>query len=445
MESYYIMKKQKLHLKAPDNWINDPNGFIYYKGKYHLFYQYFPYEPRWGTMHWGHAVSDDLLTWEHQGIALFPSKYADQNGCFSGSAVEADGRMHLFYTGVHFHETDPEDIHVCLNDRFESAQLAISSEDGFLFDNANGKRIVIPVLEDPEIGDRTHTRDPKVWRGKDAWYMVLGSSTKERKGKVLIYRSENLTDWEYKNSVTKESGFGWMWECPDYFEVENNKVLIFSPMGILEEKGAYENQAVCSLVDFEEADCKMTIPDTYQFLDYGLDLYAPQSTVDKDGNRVIIAWLRMPKPADAGWIGMFCLPRVVEVCNGHIYFRPHPEVKRAYGKRINALTEADENNYCVRTDLEEGESLNIGGYKIFKKNGCIHTDRSKVFADCQDHLTKFQTPELKDGCHLDIYVDANLIEVFVNDGEYVISNAVYGLEAELQANSGKAPEIYTAE
>ena len=80
----------QIHLKAPNNWINDPNGFIYYKGQYHLFYQYFPYAPQWGTMHWGHAVSDDLVNWEHCGIALYPTKWADRNGCFSGSAVELD-------------------------------------------------------------------------------------------------------------------------------------------------------------------------------------------------------------------------------------------------------------------------------------------------------------------------------------------------------------------
>lgn len=437
--------KQKLHLKAPGNWINDPNGFIYYKGKYHLFYQYFPYEPRWGTMHWGHAVSDDLVTWEHKGIALFPSKYADQNGCFSGSAVEADGRMNLFYTGVHFHETNPEDIHVCLNDRFESAQLMLSSEDGFHFDNAGGKKVIIPPLDNSEIGDRTHTRDPKVWRGKDAWYMVLGSMSKERKGKLLIYRSENLTDWEYKNSVTKEDGFGWMWECPDYFEADNEKVLIFSPMGIMKEKGAYENQAICTIVDFEEGSCEMTIPDTYQFLDYGQDLYAPQSTLDKDGNRVVVAWLRMPKPVDGEWIGMFCLPRVVEVCKGHIYFRPHPTVKKAYGKRINSPAEAYDSGYCISTDLEDGEMIDVGGYKIFRKGSCIYTDRSEVFEECGDCPTKFQTPELKDGFHVDIYVDANLVEVFVNNGEYVISNAVYGLTNELQTDSKQKPEIYKVE
>ena len=88
--------KNRLHVKAPGNWVNDPNGMIYYKGQYHLFYQHFPYAPRWGTMHWGHAVSPDLIHWEHVGVALFPSLSEDQNGCFSGSAVEENGVMHLF-------------------------------------------------------------------------------------------------------------------------------------------------------------------------------------------------------------------------------------------------------------------------------------------------------------------------------------------------------------
>lgn len=435
--------KQNLHLKAPGNWINDPNGFIYYKGKYHLFYQYFPYEPRWGTMHWGHAVSDDLLSWEHKGIALFPSKYADRNGCFSGSAVEADGRMYLFYTGVHFHETNPEDIHTCLNDRFEAAQLMISSEDGFHFDNRNEKKVIIPPLGNPAIGDRTHTRDPKVWRGKDAWYMVLGSTDRKQKGRLLIYRSENLTDWKYQNSVTGKDGLGWMWECPDYFEADGKKALIFSPMGILEAKGAYENQTVCTLVDFDEDSCKMILPDTYQFFDYGQDLYAPQSTIDKNGSRVVIAWLRMPKAVEEKWIGMFCLPRIVEIHKGHIYFRPHPEVKRAYSKRIYAVEDARESGYRISMDLEEQEMIDVGGYRVFRKDGCIHTDRSAVFADCDDFRMQFQTPELKDGCHVDIYVDANLVEVFVNDGEYVISNAVYGLGKRLRVSGKKEAEIYT--
>lgn len=81
------MIKDTLHIKAPGNWINDPNGFIYYQGTYHLFYQYFPYAPEWGTMHWGHAVSEDLLHWTHLGVALYPTKPYDRNGVFSGLSL----------------------------------------------------------------------------------------------------------------------------------------------------------------------------------------------------------------------------------------------------------------------------------------------------------------------------------------------------------------------
>src|SRR5699024_10566078 len=111
------MNKQRLHLKAPDNWVNDPNGFIFYKGYYHLFYQYFPYGPRWGTMHWGHAVSKDLVNWEHRGLALYQSRKKDRNGCFSGSAVESNGKMYLFYTGGRYDDVDPSDLQLCVDDR----------------------------------------------------------------------------------------------------------------------------------------------------------------------------------------------------------------------------------------------------------------------------------------------------------------------------------------
>ena len=437
--------KNRIHLKAPGNWINDPNGFIYYKGMYHLFYQHFPYAPRWGTMHWGHAVSADLVHWEHKGIALFPTKYEDSNGCFSGSAIEQDGRLYLYYTGVHYHKPDPNDIHLCLDDQFVSSQLMITSEDGFTFDNFEGKKVVIPPITDAKIGDETQTRDPKVWRGTDAWYMLIGSRGEDQRGKLLFYKSSNLTDWEYVNCASKENGFGTMWECPDYFETDGGQVLVFSPMEFLNDGKQYAQNLICMPVEFEEKTCSMNIPDDYQYLDYGLDLYAAQSTVDEAGRRVIVAWARMPRAVDGAWNGMFAIPRVVEADRGHIYFRVHPNVEKQYTRRIDRVSEADCDGYRVSLDIEDGEHINIGGYEIFRAGDRICTDRTAVFEGVSDFRMQFETPAVKEGYHLDIYVDANLIEVFVNNGEYVISNVVYGLKKEIHAQCMEKLIIETLE
>lgn len=440
-----VMKSDRIHLKAPGNWINDPNGFIYYKGKYHLFYQYFPYAPVWGTMHWGHAVSEDLVRWEHLGTALFPTQYADQNGCFSGSAIEHDGQMYLYYTGVHYFSPDPANIHHCLNDDFEAAQLMLTSEDGFTFDNFGGKKTALPPIMNSQFGHRTHTRDPKVWRGKDAWYMVLGSSTADSRGQLLFYKSENLTDWTFVNTASKGKNWGWMWECPDYFEVNGGQILIISPMGLLQEAPMEENHTICMPVAFDEKTCSMKIPDEYQYLDYGLDLYAPQTTLDEAGRRVLVAWLRMPEAVDNEWRGMFCIPRVVEYKDGHICFRVHPHIENRYTKKITCPALANAAEYRVSFDLEDGQSAVIGGYRILRQNGRICTDRSAVFPQNEKFSTQASTPPIKEGCHLDIYVGNHIIEIFVNRGEYVITNAVYGLTDEIDAEAVTGLEIYTLE
>lgn len=437
------MKTQRLHLKAPDNWVNDPNGFIYYKGYYHLFYQYFPYGPRWGTMHWGHAVSRDLVTWEHRDLALYPTMREDRNGCFSGSAVEKDGKLYLIYTGVRYEVVNPEDPHTCLDDQFESAQLMISSEDGFHFDNENGKKVIIPPITDPAIGDRTHTRDPKVWKSGDHWYLVLGSTVGEKYGEVLFYRSDDLHTWTYVDKAFKGPEYGWMWECPDYFETKGGKVLILSAMGFLKNGEKEKNQSICFHVEFDQSSCRIEIPDVYQFLDCGLDLYAPQTTLDAEGRRILSAWVRMPKVTDEGWIGMFCTPRVVEVRDGHIFFPMHPNVRAAYSQEIPAGSQRAKDGYLVSLDLEDGEELDVGGFVIRREGDRICTDRSAVFPSFPGAHLRSETPALKGGCHLDVVVDKNLVEVFVNDGEYVISNAVYGLEDKIGCSGeGKKMRIH---
>lgn len=431
---------QRIHLKAPNCWINDPNGFIWYKGQYHLFYQCFPYSVEWGRMHWGHAVSRDLVSWEDKGIALYPSKKDDRSGCFSGSAVEYGGKMYVYYTGVNYTEEDPENINHCLNDNFISAQLMITSEDGMTFDNVSDKKTVIPPIDEKAIGSKTHTRDPKVWRGKDAWYMVIGS-TVDSKGRLLFYKSEDLENWSYMNFAEKDN-FGWMWECPDYFEVKDTGITIFSPMGFLKDGKGYDSLPVCMLSAFDEDTGKMELPESYQLFDCGLDLYAPQSTTDEEGNRVIIAWARMPEAVNGEWNGMMCIPRIVEVKNNHIYFRPYLNIKNSFTREITSPSQAESCGFMVKTSLCNGESINIGGYIIKREQDRIYTDRRAVFADKNNFRLTAETPLINEGDELEIYVDSNLIEVFVNNGEYVLSSVVYGLSDEIYC---KDYRLYTIE
>ncbi len=437
------MSEQRLHLKAPDNWVNDPNGFLYYDGLYHVFYQYFPYGPRWGTMHWGHAVSRDLVSWEHRGVALFPTKKEDQNGCFSGCAVVKDGRMYLIYTGIHHEESDPEDIHESVGDHFTATQMMIDSEDGFHFDNWKDKKVIIPPITDPGIGHTAHTRDPKVWRGKDAWYLIVGSTFEEKEGKVLLYQSQDLQTWKYVCQADKGSQLGWMWECPDYFEVDGQGVLTLSAMGLLKNSEKEKNQAICLLASFDEDSQEMKLSDSWQFMDYGHDLYASQSNLDEAGRRVAMAWMRMPQATKEGWIGMFCSPRVVEIKDGHIYFRMHPNIRNAYAKRIEKVTEAALKGYKASFELEDGEEVNLGGFRIYRKGERLCTDRSAVYPTFEGAYLEAESPEVKDGWQIEALVEEHLVEVFVNDGEYVISSIVYGLGAFITGNTQKRIELLT--
>ena len=158
-------------------------------------------------MHWGHAVSEDLIHWEHLGVALFPTKRYDQNGVFSGSALEHDGRMYLYYTGIHYKEADPKNIHACVGDDFQACQLMISSEDGMSFNNFSGKRVVVPVIVDEETGDPKDTRDPKVWQEDGNFYMILGSTYRKETGRAVIYKSRDGENWEYASQL-RSSRFG---------------------------------------------------------------------------------------------------------------------------------------------------------------------------------------------------------------------------------------------
>lgn len=415
---------RSVHFHITKGWMNDPNGFIYYKGEYHLFYQYFPYAPEWGTICWGHATSKDLVNWEQQEIALFPTLPEDQNGCFSGSAVEIGGQLRLFYTGVHYDEVDPTNINKCIPDHLTSAQLTVSSPDGCTFDNFADKSVIIPPLDDPALGDRVHTRDPKVWHGHNAWYMSLGSNIDRKQGEVLFYKSYDLVNWEYVNRTLLDPSYGWMCECPDLFTVDTGETVLLASM--MDYMGRGRDESVCFTGSFDEANCDLQLQSEPRLVDYGHDFYAAQTTTDEAGRRVMIGWMRMPEPVNDRWIGMFCAPRVVEVHDGHVYTNLHPNVR--YALVHNNLATTTHRPYLFATNLSEGNHINVGGLHIWQEGHQIHVDRSRVYRvhPGYEHVHSV-TPEVGDTNKVEILVHGHLVEMYINDGQYVVSNIVYDL------------------
>ena len=333
--------RQRYHFMSECGWINDPNGLIWYQGKYHFFYQYNPYSGFWDSMHWGHAVSEDMLHWEYLPIALAPSERYDNHlkgGCFSGSAIEDNGRLWIMYTGTANN-----------GNGFEQTQCVAWSDDGINFHKYEGN----PVITAPEGVATDMFRDPKVWKHGDTFYMVCGASRNGR-AQALLYRSDDFLHWEFVNILAESRGeWGYMWECPDFFQLEDKFVLMFSPMG------GGERTSVYLVGDFDYSTGKFHWTHAGEN-DWGFDYYAPQSFLAPDGRRIMVAWANcwdwMPHWKDwgptytDGWNGSFNLPREVRLLpDNTLQFVPIRELEsiRTAGHVQNTFLLAEGAPYSV--------------------------------------------------------------------------------------------------
>lgn len=412
-----------IHFKAQSGWINDPNGLCFFQGKYHIFYQYFPYDLNWGTMHWGHATTTNFINYEHHPIALFPSVVNDQNGVFSGSALIEDEQMHLFYTGVKYNNFD-RDIHRYGDKLFDSCQMHIVSEDGFKFDNFNGKQTIIGKLQRP-MGDPIHTRDPKVWKKDSKYYLLLGSNvivSGVQQGAFLIYSGDSINNLEQICQYTK-SDLGHMWECPDYFEINNLGFALMSPEGTMKDC-EYQSHVYIGRANFDYKQ-KFEFASDLQLLDIGLDCYAPQTFEDNEGNRILISWLRMPESIDGSTIGCFTMPRIINWIDGQITYTVHPLICCKFKPQNNNQMLEQNKTYKFEVELGEGNYFNIGMYKIYIENGLLKFDRSKVFP-LTDPKLNITSLEISGLVKLEIYYDIDVVETFINCGHQVCSHVLYG-------------------
>lgn len=325
------------HLTPRVGWMNDPNGFSYYQGMYHLFYQYNPYSTMWGPMHWGHAVSKDLLHWEHLPTALAPdAPYDDKGGCFSGSAIELDdGRQLLIYTGA-----GAEGHHPDGSPREKQTQcLAIG--DGVDYIKVDGN----PVIDGsslPEGSSTANFRDPKIWREEDGTFRaVIASLGPDHSGQILLYTSKDAMTWEFSHVVSRNKGrYGIMWECPDLFELDGHDVLLVSPQDMLSEGHRfYCGNGTLYIVGHVDEETGELVEETLEAIDNGIDFYATQTLLTPDGRRVMVAWMQnwdstAVTALGGRWFGKMTVPRELSVRNGRLYQWPVRELESCRGEQV---------------------------------------------------------------------------------------------------------------
>ena len=343
------------HFEPKRGWMNDPNGLIFYKGEYHAFFQYNPHAAHWGPMHWGHAVSRDLIHWEEYPIALYPDEpYEDAGGCFSGSAVEKDGKMYLFYTSV--------------SKEYGQTQSVAISEDGVNFVKYKGN----PIIRKNPLG-HDNFRDPKVTKIGDTYYMVVGSGDREW-GQVLLFSSSDLLHWEYETVLFGGKEYADCIECPDFFRLGDKYVLMFSK---IKEKFKATYFVVGDFVENKLVNYTIQNPER------GYDFYAPQ-TFEADGRRIMIGWMyhwgKVARPG-AAFAGALSIPRELSLENGRILNYPVSEAKHLMDK-------------CSDYVIWKGDTL-----------------------DLRDGLRKWLTVRSKDIRSVDILEDTKSVEVFINGGK----------------------------
>ena len=423
------MWKNKFHIEAEKGLVNDPNGLIFWKGEYHVFYQLNPKSCEHTFKNWAHIKSKDLINWEKLPIALAPTDWFDKDGCYSGSAIEKDGKLYLMYTG-----------NVKNNGVRESYQCLAVSEDGISFKKLG------PVIHNNDIpeGYTRHFRDPKLLRKNGKFYVVLGTQRENLTGTILLYSSEDLFAWKFEQEIIKGE-FGYMCECPDYYEVNRQGVLVFSPQGLIANGILYNNRYQSGYI---LRNIKETEKNNFIELDRGFEFYAPQSFIGKTEERIMFGWMGMPEELkhpsiEEGWVHSLTLPRVIEIENDKIYQKPHTNLHQLRKNKI--IVENLEVNGKVNL-----EKFNINGttYEIILKLEEVNSDltlniragennktvlkyeyKNKLFVLDRENsgrgykgIRKCVLETLKE---IHIFSDTSCIEVYLNDGEEVFTANIY--------------------
>lgn len=480
--------RPNFHFTPKKGWMNDPNGMFYYNGYYHLFYQYNPDSNIWGPMHWGHAISTDLISWTEKPIALYP----DEKGyIFSGSAVVdvkntsgfgslKNPPMVAMFT---YHDIKKEKAG---ESNFQSQGIAYSLNEGLTWTKYEAN----PIIKNPNIKD---FRDPKMtWDAiHQQWVMVLAAGDK-----TMFYGSKNLKDWELLSDFGQSIGaHGGVWECPDFFPMhvdgyDEYKWVLTVSIGSAGPNGGSATQYFVG--DFDGK--KFTIDESFSkdvkkqkgiWIDYGRDNYAGvtwSNISEVDGRKLFIGWMSnwqyAQKVPTEKWRSSMTIPRelslIKEDGNYRVSFQPVRELKNYISKTIKkeslkivketVLTDqslVDLSKVEIRFTLKDlkkdiytfslsNKSDNSIQFGINKKDKYFFIDRSKsgkkAFSDVfANKISKAPFTEDFDKMDIRVIVDKTSIEIFYDNGKTVMTEIFFPEKPMKYFSVSKAEAGYSIE
>lgn len=425
--------RQTYHIQPICGLSSDPNGFTYFNGTWHLFYQWCPWGAVHGLKYWYHASSKDLIYWKNEGIGLKPDTYYDNRGNHSGSAISEGGNLYMFYTGNHRDDDWTRTPYTC---------AAKMDEEGNLV-----------KLDKPLFGPRPeyteHQRDPKVFYVPEQkkYFIFIGAQTADLKGTVLVYESEELlAGWKFRGQLTVPGyeSLGGMWECPCIQTIDGKDILLFSPQYTkLPGRAESTNHNIYFIGKMDYDTLTFTPEGGYKYLDFGFDFYAAQlaSNVGDPSKAIIVGWIGLPDnhypSEEEDYEGSMALPRELRLENGKLMQRPIPEIVGLRGEELEAGekgtlpaaaemiidTDGSEFDLALYCKADGTGGLTLHYDPATKTCTVDKTGLNKRFnQNVGEVLDMPLETELK---QLRIFIDHSSTEFFVNDGEETFTAHTY--------------------
>lgn len=424
-------QQMRYHLRPISGLVNDPNGFSYFNGEYHVFYQSYPFGPVHGLKSWVHFKSHDLVHWINLGLAIEPSFKGDSHGAYSGSAKQIGDQLFIMYTGNH-RDKDwtriPYQIGAWMN---KNGQV---HDKHILFRNPDH------ITE--------HFRDPQIIEQNGVYYAILGAQDKEnQQGHIDVWKSSNLKDWEEIGFLDfTDQAMGYMIECPNLVKVDDKWVLIFCPQGLDKKICDYQNiypnmYVIADDLDLEHA--KMINPGKIHNLDEGFDVYASQAFNQENGKAYLISWVGLPDtvyPTDQeNWANCLSQVKQLTIKNDQLIQQPVKAMASLHqtSQPISEKITSTNNQYELELEINKNQTgmLHLAAkddlsqeieISFDTKKGSLAINRQHGQSVSPDYgFTRKISLTPNQNLKLNIFIDHSLFEVFVNDGEQVLTGRFF--------------------